>query len=262
MLRILWNSKSAMMANTEKLDAISTNIANMNTNGYKKVDVSFKDLVNESLDRQGYPVSKGKNGENAPFTGTGVRTSEGIRDNSQGDLNQTNNPTDFAIDGSGYFKVIRPSGETAYTRVGNFAVDANGKLSDSNGNLLKINYDQGYSKDNVKFSKDNYNVSENGDITIKEGGTSKKIGSIPLFNANGDSSFKSIGDGLYAPDQNVQVYNVKNASIRQGFTENSNVDIASEMTQMIITQRAFELNSKGLKVADDMWGIANNLRSK
>lgn len=262
MLRVLWNSKSAMMANTEKLDAISTNMANTNTNGYKKVDVSFKDLVSESLDRNGYPLSNNKKGGNTPFTGTGVRASEWTRNNRQGDLNQTNNPTDFAIDGPGYFKVIRPNGEAAYTRVGNFQIDATGKLSDSNGNLLNIKYDKGYSKDNVKFSKDNYNVSENGDITIKVSGISKKIGSIPLFSANGDSSFKSVGDSLYVPEQGAAVYNVKNASIRQGFTENSNVDIASEMTEMIITQRAFELNAKGLKVADDMWGIANNLRSK
>jgi flagellar basal-body rod protein FlgG len=264
MQRIFWTSKSAMIANSEKMDVISNNIANVNTDGYKKIDVSFKDLISESMDRRGYPISKDKYGKNLSYTGTGIKTSDWVRDNTQGDLKETDQKSDFAIDGQGYFGVTDQNNATKYVRAGSFDVDGNGKLVDSNGNRLNIDFDKGYNYDNVKFSKSNYTVNDAGDVIVANGVISNKVGRIPLYNAVGDKAFSSLGENYYGLNSGAAVYKVApaDASIKQGFTENSNVDIGEEMSQMIITQRAFELGSKGIKTADDMWGMANNLRSK
>jgi flagellar basal-body rod protein FlgG len=259
MLRILWNSKSAMVANSEKLDAISNNISNVNTDGYKREEVSFKDLVNESLVKKGYPTSNNVGSNNMPFTGTGVRASSWVADNKQGSLSQTYKSTDLAIDGEGYFKVTKADGESAYTRVGTFSIDSNGNLSDSNGNRLNIDFANGYNENNVKFTSDNFSVNESGDINLKQNGVTTKVGNIPLYNSYGDKSMIPDGESLNIASKDAQVYKVNNASIRQGFTEGSNVDLSTEMTDMLVTQRAFELNSKGITTADQMWQIANNL---
>jgi len=120
MLRLLWSAQSAMTALQDKLDAISNNLDNANTNGYKKVDANFKDLVYESLDRNGYPVSPKTNGKAVLQNGTGVRLGGWTRDNTQGELAHTGLSTDLAIDGSGYFEVTQPDNSKAYTRGGNF----------------------------------------------------------------------------------------------------------------------------------------------
>jgi flagellar basal-body rod protein FlgG len=262
MLRIFWTSKSAMNANTNKIDAISNNLANTNTAGYKKIDVNFEDLVSESFDRLGYPESKATKGKNNNFTGTGVKTTEWIRDNKQGNLFETGIPSDLTIDGEGYYQLTTPNGETVYARNGSFQVDAQGRLADSNGNLLNIKYENGFNKNNVKLTKSNFAVKETGEIVVTEAGRAQRIGTIELFNSVGDNSLKSIGQNLYATSTDTQMYKVSNPAIRQGYVEGSNVDVATEISDMIVTQRAFELASKGIKAADEMWGIANNLRSK
>lgn len=263
MLRILWNSRAGMNAQQDKMDCISNNLSNVNTSGYKKEDVSFSDLVSESLNRQGYPIAKNTQRTVAPYTGTGVKTTEWIRDFSQGNLNETGMKTDLAIDGAGLFRVTLPSGEKAYIRSSNFNIDGNGKLVDNNGDRLDITY---YKPENqVVLNHDNFTVGEDGTITVTNGNEKGTVvGKINLYNAVGDNSFVSIGNNLYKPNTGVTVYQVatKDASILQGVNELSNVDLSEEMTDLIVTQRAFELNSKGLKTADDMWSMVNNLRGK
>lgn len=260
MLRILWNSKSAMIANQEKMDIISNNLANVNTDGYKKAEVSFQDLMTETLNRKGYPVSE--NAIREPFTGTGVRTSEIVRDQTQGNLIETNKNTDLGIDGKGFFRIERPNGTIAYTRAGKFDVDKLGRLVDPNGNKLFIKYNEEVNPEEIQFTKDNFAVNYKGDIILKENGEQRTIGTIPVFNAEGRDAFRSIGENIYEISEGVQVYEVSDNSIMQGFIENSNVDMVSEMTDMILTQRAFELGSRGIKTADEMWGMVNNLRGK
>jgi flagellar basal-body rod protein FlgG len=262
MLRVLWNGKSAMIANQDKLDSISNNMSNVSTDGYKRIDVSFKDLVYETLDRNGYPNTANEGKQDQAFTGSGVRTSGWIRDTKQGDLVETKKTTDFAIDGSGYFKLNTPSGQTAYTRSGKFDVDASGNMVDPNGNILSINFKDGYSAENVKFTKDNFSVKDDGTLVINSGNVIGEVGKIQLYNTMGSSSMKSVGENLYVPENGVEVNEVTNADILQGFKEGSNVDIVREMTEMLITQRAFELGSRSIKTADEMWGMANNLRGR
>ncbi|MDP4090136.1 MAG: flagellar hook-basal body complex protein [Bacillota bacterium] len=262
MLRIFWNSRSAMMANQEKLDAISNNLANANTDGYKKVSVSFQDLVSETLKRNGYPTSAGSGNTSNQFTGTGVKSTAWIQDNTQGTLKETQKTTDFAIDGDGYFQATRADGSIAYTRVGHFDTDAENHLVDSNGSRVTILYNPGINGDSIKYTKDNFTVSERGEIMIKDGDGYKSVGRLPIYTADGADAFRSVGENYYTPSQGTNVYEVNNPSMYQGYIEGSNVDMVSEMTDMMVTQRAFEFSSKAMKTADDMWGMANNLRSK
>lgn len=262
MLRVLWNSKSTMMANQEKLDAISNNLANVNTDGYKKVSVSFQDLMSETLNRKGYPVTaNGERGQD-PFTGTGVKTSAWVRDTKQGILKETTKTTDFAIDGDGYFQVTKADGSIAYTRAGRFEVDASERLVDSKGNIVKINFLPGLSEESVKFRPDNFTISQTGEVSIKGEQGYSMIGRLPIYTSTGANAFRSTGENYYAANPGAVVAETNDASIFQGYIEGSNVDMVTEMTEMIVTQRAFELGSRGIKAADEMWNMANNLKSR
>lgn len=264
MLRLLWNSKSSMMAQQEKLDCISNNIANVNTNGYKKVSANFKDLVYESLDRNGYPVSADKNGKAILQNGTGVRVGEWTRDKKQGNLMSTELPTDLAIDGAGYFEVAQPDGSMAYTRSGNFVTDASGTIVDELGNRLSIIDEQGNNINRAngpyKFNGNNFNVDAKGLVTIKDESGNSPVGKVKISNIIGDNSMIAVGNSLFMAKPGAQVVQSTDYAIRQGFLELSNIDIATEMTDMLITQRAFQLSSSALKTADEMWQMANNLR--
>lgn len=260
MLRILYNSKTGMMAQQEKLDSISNNIANSETDGYKRTNVEFSDLVYETLNRQGYPVSK----DSKAVTGTGVKANGMTREDTQGRLNPTGLSTDLAIDGTGYFKVTLKDGTNAYTRASNFTIDSAGSLVDSSGNKLVIDYKNGYS--NVDS---NLKVDQDGNLYKQDNNNMINIGKINIYDVNRLNSNSivsdpliSVGENLYKPQDGVAMKVGADASINQGYTEMSNVDIGKEMTDLILTQRAFELNSKGLKTADDMWGMVNNLRSR
>lgn len=256
MLRALWTSKSGLNANQEKLDTISNNIANVNTTGYKKVEVGFKDLLAESLDELGNPL----NNKDAVI-GTGVKAGQWYRDNSQGSLAQTTKPTDIAIDGEGYFRVINSDGNSLYTRDGDFSVDSLGRIVDNLGNKLHIEYANGYSETNTTFTSNNFLINQSGDVFIKENDKTIKVGEIPTYTAIGEDSFVSVGNNLYQPQEEVQPFRTRNNDLLQGFLEGSNVDISQEFSDMILTQRAFQLSSKGITTADEMWGMINNLRS-
>ncbi len=264
MLRLLWNSQSSMAAQQEKLDAISNNIANANTNGYKKLDANFKDLVYETLDRKGYPVTPRTTGKTVLQNGTGVRVGEWTRDTTQGQLMQSSLSTDLAIDGSGYFEVVQADNSKAYTRAGNFLTDASGTIVDDKGNRLSIVDGQGNNINKLngpyKFDKNNFHVDVNGVVSITQGNTSMSVGKIKISNAIGDNSMISIGDSLFTPKPGSTMVQSKDYSVMQGYLEQSNVDIATEMSEMLVTQRAFQLSSTTLKTADEMWQMANNLQ--
>ncbi|WP_291636421.1 flagellar hook-basal body complex protein [Clostridium sp.] len=263
MLRLLWNSQSSMIAQQERLDIISNNLANVNTNGYKKINANFKDLVYESLDRKGYPVSADVNGKTILQNGTGVRLGEWTRDNMQGELISTDAPTDLAIDGTGYFEVVLSDSSKAYTRSGNFTTDANGTIVDQKGNRLSIIDGQGNNINKVggpfEFDKNNFNIDSKGIVTIKGSNGDSPLGKVKISNVIGDNSLIAAGDGLFITKPGSTVKDSTDYSVMQGFLELSNVDIATEMSEMLMTQRAFQLSSATLKTADEMWQMANNL---
>ncbi len=262
MYGMFYTNRSAMEAQQNKLDLISNNIANSGTIGYKKVTSTFQDLYTSSLERLGVPWSKNANTE--LYVGTGVKSTNEVRIKTQGSLTNTKISTDLAIDGEGFFKVYKQDGSAAYTRNGNFKVDASGILVDNNGYRLSIT-DANGNEINVpggpiNFAKDKFSIDANGALSLDNDGNSIKVGDIKTYKTIGDTDFISAGQSLFVPIEGATVLETTDRDIYQGFTERSNVDMSTEMTDMIVAQRAFQLSSSALKTADDMWGMINNLR--
>ncbi|MDU9051777.1 MAG: flagellar basal body rod C-terminal domain-containing protein, partial [Clostridioides difficile] len=166
--------------------------------------------------------------------------------------------SNLAIDGEGFFRVIRKDGTYAYTRNGGFNVDALGKIVDDNGNILDVQFDAGYNYNNTNIDSTNLTVSRNGELFADN----KKIGKINLYQPIGTQNFISEGDSLFVATDAAQIKQVEKVDIVQGYRERSNVSLQEEFVDLIATQRAFQMNSKGIKTADEMWQIANNLRAK
>ncbi|AJP09966.1 TPA: flagellar basal body rod protein FlgG [Clostridioides difficile] len=253
MYTMFYTSKTALSANQSKLDIISNNIANSDSTGYKKINMEYSDLVDEVLNRPSYPT----NG-NDISTGTGAKATAPMRNYEQGALAPTDSKSNLAIDGEGFFRVIRKDGTYAYTRNGGFNVDALGKIVDDNGNILDVQFDAGYNYNNTNIDSTNLTVSRNGELFVDN----KKIGKINLYQPIGTQNFISEGDSLFVATDAAQIKQVEKVDIVQGYRERSNVSLQEEFVDLIATQRAFQMNSKGIKTADEMWQIANNLRAK
>lgn len=255
MLTTLWSSRSGLNANQEKLNVISNNMVNANTTGYKKIEVGFRDLLKSSLNELGNPLN-----DKTATVGSGVRTGNYTTNNTQGSLLTTNQSTDLAIDGEGYFRVFSGDGTSYYTRDGEFKIDSAGRLVNNSGYILDVQYTNGFSAQNTGLTSSNFTVNKGGEIFITENGQYTKVGDIALYTAVGNDALVSVGDNLYKELNGVQVYRTLNGDICQGYLEGSNVDLSEEMTELIVTQRAFQLSSKGITTADEMWGMINNLR--
>ena len=255
MFNIFATGKSGMNAYQNKLDYLANDLVNINTTGYKKSDVGFKDLLTESLDRKGNPLAN-KNAVN----GTGVKTGVDYYVNDkQGNLLPTGQNTDLAIDGKGYFAIQRSDGSIVYTRDGNFHIDANGTLVTSLGDKVYIDYTNGASEGAPALNGQDMSVTPNGEIFIMYDDQSVQIGTIPVFTAIGDKSFVSIGNNYCTLSEGAQVTQSNDFDIRQGYLEGSNVDTSEAMTEIILAQKAFQLSSKAVRTADDIWGMINSM---
>jgi flagellar basal-body rod protein FlgG len=261
MYTLLYTNRSAMTAQQNKIDAISNNIANVNTVGYKKINIQFQDLYNNSLERLGYPTSD--DAENL-YVGSGIKSTTAQRQFSQGSLHETGLTTDIAIDGRGLFKVYKQDGTSAYTRNGNFKVDATGVLVDNNGYRLSVvdneNNELNYNGGPLNLTGDNFNIDKAGNFYLKNENGFENVGQVKTYDSVGGNGLISSGESLFVPIEGVNMEEVTDRNIHVGYLENANVDIGQEMTDMILTQRAFQLNSTGLKTVDEMWQMINNLR--
>lgn len=265
MMRALWTAGSGMMAQQMNVDVISNNLSNVNTTGYKKERVEFKDLLYETMDRAYLLNDKGK-----PVNlqvGHGTAAVATVKSYAPGNLDKTENPLDFAIDGEGFFTVAGPKGDVVYTRDGSFKVsitDAGRKLTTSEGYPVlddagnEIVFDVPESRLNVSPEGELSYLDQNG-ATVPIG---QKIGLVKFPNRYG---LESIGGNFYnknsasgepVADADLGV----KSTINQGFLESSNVQAVEEMVKLIVAQRAYELNSKAIQSADEMLGMANNLR--
>jgi len=252
MLRVLWNGKSGLISNQNRIDAISNNIANVDTNGYKRVDVAFLDILNESVNRLGVPITS--DDKDNLSVGSGTKGERIVRDFSQGILKETGRKTDLAIEGEGYFRLVDNEGRNFYTRDGAFKIDADGNFVHSSGLILDIeNYNNNLS-DNDKIR-----ISYDGSIYKINNDEEELVGKINLYRIIGQDAIVSKGENVYSAD-NVEA--LEKFHLRQGFLEASNADITKELTNMLVTQRAFELSARTVKSADEMWQIANNLRGR
>ncbi|ABR36356.1 flagellar basal-body rod protein FlgG [Clostridium beijerinckii] len=255
MFNIFATAKSGMNAYQEKLDYLSNDLVNISTTGYKSTDVNFKDLLTESLDRRGTPLVEKK-----AITGTGVKLGVNYANNKQGNLLTTGGKTDLAIDGKGYFALSKEDGSIVYTRDGNFKIDSNGALVDSNGTKVYVQYENGASEGNPALDREKMSIDKDGGISMEVDGQVAKIGTIPIFTAIGDKSFIPIGNSYFVPSSDAQVTLSSNYNIEQGMLEGSNVDAGETFSDIVLTQRAFQLSSKAVTTADDLWSMINNMR--
>lgn len=252
MFFILNNSKTGMIAQQQKLDVISNNMVNINTHGYKKLDSSFTNLVYRDLHSKGTPTSQEKS-----FLGTGVKNTGATRNKSQGALQMTGVKTDLAIDGAGFFKLTDSNGQVSYTRSGALNVDIFGRLTDKDGNIVEVTYNEGVNPARTGLTNSNLVVDKNGYISTSDG---ESIGRINLYDASGSDALISKGDNKFVPaNENVIMFQVS-SDFFQGHLEMSNVDVGQEMTDMIMAQRAYQMASKGITTADEMWAMLNNIR--
>ncbi|MFW2487114.1 flagellar hook-basal body complex protein [Clostridium chromiireducens] len=255
MFNIFATGKSGLTAYQEKLDYLSNDLVNSTTTGYKSTDVGFKDLLTESLNRNGTPlVDKGA------VTGTGVKLGVNYATNEQGNLLTTGQKTDLAIDGNGYFALTQASGNIVYTRDGSFKIDSSGSLVDTNGAKVYVEYENGFSEGNPALDSKNISIDKDGGISTQVDGNEVKIGKIPIFTAIGDKSFNPLGNSYFTPASDAQVTLSNDYNVVQGALEGSNVNTAEVFSDVILTQRAFQLSSKAITTADDLWSMINSMR--
>ena len=253
MFFILNNSKSGMVAQQQKLDIISNNMVNVNTTGYKKLDSSFSTLFYKNLNSKSIPTTPGQNS----FLGNGVKINSPVRSVLQGSLQNTGINTDIAIDGEGFLKITNGKGESSYTRSGALNIDVFGRLTDKDGNLIDITYEQGIDPNNTGLNPSNIVIDKLGFVSTSDG---KPVGKINLYNTVGDAKLISVGNNNFVPvNKDVIMFPVF-SDIHQGHLEMSNVDVAQEMSEMILAQRAYQIASKGITTADEMWSMLNNVR--
>ena len=261
MLRSLYSAASGMQAQERRMDVISNNLANTSTTGFKKQRADFEDVLYETVKDAGVPMT-GQAADPAPLqVGLGVRNASMTRSQDMGDLQQTNNPLDLAIEGAGYFRVIRPSGEYAFTRAGNFRVDANGKVVTQHGDTLDGNI-------SIPLEAQSITITPDGTVSARMPGkdTPQDLGKIELTLFTNPAGLDAIGGNLFIANDaagtqtQVKPGDLGSGSVSQGYLEGSNVQAVTEMVDLISTQRAYELNSKVIQTADQMLQRLTTLR--
>lgn len=261
-MRALDIASTGMQAQQTNVEVISNNLANMTTTGFKRQRAEFQDLIYQNLRRVGSNSSD--NGTVVPSgaqVGLGVKTAAIYRINEQGNLQQTSNTLDMAIQGNGYFQVTLPSGETAYTRDGTFGLAADGTIVTADGYIVQPGIQ-------VPSNATNVTVNTSGQVqaTIAGQTAPQTVGQLTLATFPNPAGLDSQGSNLFmqsAASGNPVTGNPGNpgfGSVMQGFIETSNVNVVTEVTNLITAQRAYEMNSKVITTSDDMLSTLTNLR--
>jgi flagellar basal-body rod protein FlgG len=260
MIRALYTAASGMNAQQLNIDNVAHNLANVNTTGFKKSRVEFEDLVYQQMRAAGSATSTTGEAPIGLETGLGARPVATARDFSVGNLRLTSAPFDLAIEGKGFFQVTTPDGQVAYTRAGAFHLTAEGALVTPEGYPLEPQITIPNNATSVSISKD-------GTVTASVPGQSapQQVGTIELALFQNPAGLTPLGSNLFAVssasgEPTTGVAGTDGiGTIAQGFLEESNVSIVEEMVNMILGQRAYEANSRVVRVADEMLSQVNNL---
>lgn len=260
MIRSLFTAATGMTAQQMEQDVIANNLANLNTSGFKKSRANFQDLMYQIFSKAGATSSTGVQLPAGIEIGMGVKPVSTQKIFTQGDFQSTGNAFDWSIEGDGFFQIDDGKGGTAYTRAGNFKINKDGAICNSEGMLLTptISVPQG----TVVVT-----VDKSGQITATDSkGTITTIGQLQIATFINPVGLSSIGRNLYnktdaSGDASVGTPNVDGkGAITQYFLEMSNVNVIEEMVKMITGQRAYEINSKAIQTADNMLSIINGLK--
>ncbi len=263
-MRALWTAASGMRSQQLNLDTIANNLANVNTTGYKRQKVEFKDLLYTTIRRT--DLNDGIGNPTNLQVGHGVLPMATSRVFTNGNMEATENTFDLAIEGEGFFVVETPNGDFLYTRDGNFKLSVEMdemRLVTSDGYTVLSEFD-----DEIVFMEgmQDVGISEMGIITAKnEDDEIEEIATIKLVKFINPEGLEAVGKNLYratvASGEEIPMEEENRTStLRQGYLETSNVQIVDEMVRMITAQRAYEINSKTIQTADEMLGMANNLK--
>ena len=253
MIRSLWISKTGLDAQQTQMDVISNNLANVSTTGFKRSRAVFEDLLYQNIRQPGAQSSQQTQLPSGLQLGTGVRPVATERVHTQGNLQQTGNSKDVAIQGDGFFQVLLPDGTTAYTRDGSFQTDSQGQLVTSSGYPVQPAI-------NIPINAQSLSVGRDGVISITLPGTAaaSQIGSLQLATFINPAGLLSKGENLYVEsaasgNANTNTPGTNGAGlVSQGYVETSNVNVVEELVNMIQTQRAYEINSKAITTSDQM----------
>jgi len=261
MMRALWTASTGMAAQSLNVDVISNNIANVNTNGFKRGRAAFQDLMYQQVKAPGSEASSA--GTQLPTgiqVGLGVRTAGVASIFSEGSFQQTDNPLDMTIQGRGFFQIQQANGDTAYTRAGSFSIDSQGQIVTHQGDLVQPGI-------TVPADAQTIQVSADGTVSaVQPGGTQTILGQIQIADFINPAGLTHLGGNLFqvsnASGEPVIGNPSENGlgSIGQGMLEMSNVSMVEEMVNLIAGQRAYEMNSKAIQAADEMLQTANNVR--
>lgn len=260
MMRALYSAASGMEAQQFQMDTISNNLANVNTTGFRRNEARFQDLVYQELRAPGSPVGASV----VPVgqdVGLGVKVGSSEKIFTQGNLIQTGNALDVAIEGDGFFQVTMPDGTTAYTRDGSFKRDANGAMVTADGYFVQPQI-------TIPQNAQQLSIGEDGTVTALVPGSNlpQQLGQIQLARFVNPAGLSPLGGhNLYTQTAASGAPIVTQAglngagTLQGGYLENSNVQVVQEIVNMITSQRAFEANSKTITAADEMLQTANQI---
>ena len=259
MIRSLYIAQTGLEAQQTQMDVIANTLANVNTTGFKKSRAVFQDLLYQNLRQPGAQSSQNTQYPSGLQLGTGVRPVATERLMTQGNLTQTGNSLDVAVNGQGFFQILKPDGTIAYTRDGTFQLNNQGQLVTSSGYVLQPPV-------TIPPGAQSITIGNDGTVSVTLAGQSapQQVGSIQLANFLNPTGLQSIGDNLYlqtassgAPTTGQPTFNGL-GSLQQGYLETSNVNVVAELVNMISTQRAYEINSKAVQTSDQMLQYVNN----
>lgn len=262
MLRSMYAGISGMKGFQTKLDVIGNNIANVNTIGFKKGRVSFQDMMSQTMSGAQGPAGN-RGGVNAKQVGLGSQVGSIDDVHTQGFRQTTGRPLDLALEGDGMF-ALDANGTTMYTRAGNFYLDSKGNIVNADGYYLK---DDGGEHINIPDTADSFNIQTNGTISYIEGDTTTEVGPIDIANFSNPGGLQKAGSNLFLNTDNAGIAATLAtpdsdgaASIVSGSLEMSNVDLATEFTEMIVAQRGFQANTRIITTSDEILQELVNLK--
>lgn len=252
MLKSLWIAKTGMESQQTNIAVISNNLANVSTNGFKRQRPVFQDLIYQTLRQPGAQASQQTQIPSGLQIGVGARPVATERIFLQGNLQQTGNSLDLAIQGNGFFQVALPDGTLAYTRDGAFQVNSEGTLVTASGDAVQPQI-------TIPADAIAITIAKDGTVTITQpGNVTTTQGPIQLTNFINPAGLESIGDNLYLETVASGTPNTSNpglnglGTLQQGFIETSNVNVVEELVNMIQAQRAYEINSRSIQASDQM----------
>lgn len=261
MIRSLNTAATGMKAQQTNMDVTANNIANSSTTGFKKARAEFEDLMYQTNVEPGAATGLNSISPTGVQVGLGVKTAAVAKDFEQGSTKVTNGAFDIEIQGAGFFPVLMPNGQVAYTRDGSFKKGPDGRLQDRNGNILQPEITVPPNATGVEISQDGQVA-----VLVENGIQPQNIGQIQIVGFVNPAGLKSLGGNLFIPSNASGLPQQANPGqaglgrLAQGQLETSNVNIVDEMVGMITTQRAYETNSKVIQASDQMLQAINNLR--